>query len=117
MYQGDHCLSKNSLRRPPQRVLLDKTNDADDVDPGRQAGAFLATNSWKRLLQLRLPGQVRGFWPRAREADWLRVSRAYPLSYCISRVPASAGRLMISFFSFPFLFFFFFWKIVNVFWV
>ncbi|KAK1127019.1 hypothetical protein K0M31_004633 [Melipona bicolor] len=42
------CLSKNSLRRPPPRVLLDKTDDPDDPDPGRQAGAFLATNSWKR---------------------------------------------------------------------
>lgn len=40
-------------------ALLDKTDDPDDPDPGRQAGAFLATNSWKRLLQLRLPGQVR----------------------------------------------------------
>lgn len=79
-------------------MLLDKTDDLDDPDPGRQTGAFLATSSWKRIQQLRLPGQVRGFWPRAREAGWLRVSGAYPLSYCISRVPPSAGCLMISFF-------------------
>ena len=34
------------------------------------------------------------------------MSRTYPLSYCISRVPPSAGRLMISFFFFFFSLFF-----------
>ncbi|CAD1478815.1 unnamed protein product, partial [Heterotrigona itama] len=57
-----------------------KTDDPDDPDPGRQAGAFLATNSWKRARAT--PPTWTGacsFWPRAREAGWLRVSRAHPL--------------------------------------
>ncbi|KOX77931.1 hypothetical protein WN51_05818 [Melipona quadrifasciata] len=75
---------------PLHAVLLDKTDDPDDPDPGRQAGAFLATNSWKRTRATPPTWTgARGFWPRAREAGWLRVSRAYPLSYCISRVPPS----------------------------
>lgn len=52
-------LIKTDPHRGGAFSLIDKTDDPDDPDPGRQAGAFLATNSWKRLLQLRLPGQVR----------------------------------------------------------
>ncbi|TGZ53058.1 hypothetical protein DBV15_00588 [Temnothorax longispinosus] len=31
-------------------ILLDKTDNPDDPDAGRQVGAFLTVNSWKRLL-------------------------------------------------------------------
>jgi len=64
---------KNSLRRLPQSLpVLDKTDNPDDADPGRQVGAFLTADSWKRF---RLPGQVRFLPHRRRTSEcWERIS-------------------------------------------
>jgi len=64
---------KNSLRRLPQSLpVLDKTDNPDDADPGRQVGAFLTADSWNRF---RLPGQVRFLPHRGRTSEcWERIS-------------------------------------------
>jgi len=64
---------KNSLRRLPQSLpVLDKTDNPDDADPGRQVGAFLTADSWNRF---RLPGQVRFLPHRRRTSEcWERIS-------------------------------------------
>lgn len=59
---------ESSLGRLPPSPLLDKTDNPDDPDPGRQVGAFLAANSEKKPPPPRLylhrcmagaPGQER----------------------------------------------------------
>ncbi|EGI57406.1 hypothetical protein G5I_14561 [Acromyrmex echinatior] len=62
-------------------VLLDKTDNPDDSDPGRQVGAFLTANSWKRILHPPLTWTGARFLPYGK--SWLAI-RLYGQSWQIA---------------------------------